>query len=90
MDPHVPSQEEQLPQINDANENVELLEEQEDPDLAILKQVRARLSDEVYNYHCQKLQEGDRKTLLLVKCFKSTNDTDDFVHSMKRLFNKRK
>lgn len=90
MDPQVLSQEEQLPQLPDANENVEPPEEQEDPDLAILKQVRARLSDEVYAYHCQKLQEGERKTLMLLKCFKSTNDEDDFVHSMKRLFNKRK
>ena len=48
---------------------------------------KERLTDDQYQWVKQAIKDGMKKVTLLYEVLKSTNDYDDFFHSIKKLYN---
>jgi hypothetical protein len=44
----------------------------------------------MYEFISSKIAESDKKVLMLFKCYKITNDSQDFINSMRVYYNKMK
>ena len=74
-------------------EGEEVTEQQPLPDDSfsreiVIAQRDGKLEETVANFCIDKRQSGDRKINMIYKSFKTTGDHDDFLHSIKRFYNK--
>lgn len=61
-----------------------------EPELESLDQIKERLTSAEYQWVASKIKDGDKKIMTICKCFKLSNDADDFANSLQRLFKRSK
>jgi len=56
--------------------------------MTLLLEVQDRLKPEEFEFFKPKVETKDKRTLMMIKCYKTTKDQDDFVNSLQRAFGK--
>lgn len=58
--------------------------------MELLTEIKDRLKEEEFEWYKGKVQEEDKKILMMFKCFKLNKDMDDLINSMQRLYSRQK
>jgi len=72
--------------ISVADEQPQAKQDEDDPNLAVLLEVKDQLSPEQLDWMKQKLSEGDKKVSATLRAFKKSKDAVDFVNTVQRFY----
>ena len=66
----------------------QVVKKQDDSDVGILNEFKDNLQKEAYEFTCKKLNELDKKAVAIIKCYRMTKDSADFINSIQRFYGK--
>ena len=71
-----------------ADEQPQAKQDEDDPNIAVLLEVKDKLSPQQFEWMKQMLSEGDKKVCATVGAFKKSKDAVDFVNTVQRFYRK--
>lgn len=74
--------------VSAADQQPQAMQDEEDPNVAVLLEVKDQLSDQQFEWMKQALSEGDKKVCATVGAFKKSKDAVDFVNTVQRFYRK--
>ena len=79
-----------FPEVNDSPQSIPEPEEPVDPNQALLVEHKEKFEAGEFDFFKEKVSSGDKRTIMMINCYRKNNDLDDMMNSMHRYYKKQK